>query len=41
MNGDLRVYPELGYVLVGLSNLTHRQLSRAVEFFALRMPAMP
>ncbi|MGH9329458.1 MAG: serine hydrolase domain-containing protein, partial [Vicinamibacterales bacterium] len=41
MNGDLRVYPELGYVLVGLSNLDPPAASRVVDFFALRMPAMP
>ncbi|HEX2442801.1 MAG TPA: serine hydrolase domain-containing protein [Vicinamibacterales bacterium] len=41
MNGDLRVYPELGYVLVGLSNFDPPAASRPVEFFALRMPAAP
>jgi CubicO group peptidase (beta-lactamase class C family) len=39
MNGDLRVYPELGYVLVGLSNFDPPAAGRPVEFFALRMPA--
>jgi hypothetical protein len=39
MNGDLRVYPELGYVVVGLSNFDPPAAGRPVEFFALRMPA--
>jgi CubicO group peptidase (beta-lactamase class C family) len=39
MNGDLRIYPELGYVLVGLSNFDPPAASRLVDFFALRMPA--
>jgi CubicO group peptidase (beta-lactamase class C family) len=39
MNGDLRIYPELGYVLVGLSNFDPPAAGRLVEFFALRMPA--
>jgi len=38
MNGDLRVFPELGYVLVGLSNLDPPAASNLVDFFALRMP---
>jgi D-alanyl-D-alanine carboxypeptidase len=38
MNGELRVFPELGYVLVGLSNLDPPAASELVEFFALRMP---
>jgi CubicO group peptidase (beta-lactamase class C family) len=41
MNGELRVFPQLGYVLVGLSNLDPPVASRAVDFFALRMPATP
>jgi len=41
MNGELRIYPQLGYVLVGLSNLDPPSASRLVEFFALRMPATP
>jgi CubicO group peptidase (beta-lactamase class C family) len=41
MNGDLRIYPELGYVLVALSNLDPPAASRVVDFFALRMPVMP
>jgi D-alanyl-D-alanine carboxypeptidase len=38
MNGELRIYPELGYVVVGLSNLDPPAASVLVEFFALRMP---
>jgi len=38
MNGDLRVYPELGYVVVGLSNLDPPAASKLVDFFTLRMP---
>jgi CubicO group peptidase (beta-lactamase class C family) len=38
MNGELRVYPELGYVVVGLSNLDPPAASQLVEFFELRMP---
>jgi CubicO group peptidase (beta-lactamase class C family) len=41
MNGELRVFPELGYVLVALSNLDPPAASRVVDFFALRMPAAP
>lgn len=37
-NGELRVFPELGYVVVGLSNLDPPAASGLVEFFALRMP---
>lgn len=39
INGDLRVFPELGYVLVGLSNLDPPAASHLVDFFAARMPA--
>jgi CubicO group peptidase (beta-lactamase class C family) len=38
MNGELRVFPRLGYVLVTLSNLDPPAASELVEFFALRMP---
>ncbi len=41
MNGGLLVFPQLGYVLVGLSNLDPPAASRLVEYFALRMPATP
>jgi hypothetical protein len=39
INGDLRVFPELGYVLVGLSNMDPPAASHLVDFFAARMPA--
>jgi CubicO group peptidase (beta-lactamase class C family) len=39
MNGDLRVYPALGVVLVGLSNLDPPAASRVIDFYASRMPA--
>jgi D-alanyl-D-alanine carboxypeptidase len=38
MNGELRVVPELGYVVVSLSNLDPPAASELVEFFTLRMP---
>jgi D-alanyl-D-alanine carboxypeptidase len=38
MNGELRVFPQLGYVVVGLSNLDPPAASELVEFFTLRMP---
>jgi CubicO group peptidase (beta-lactamase class C family) len=38
MNADFRAYPELGVVLVGLSNLDPNAATRIVEFYALRMP---
>jgi D-alanyl-D-alanine carboxypeptidase len=38
MNGELRVFPDLGYVVVSLSNLDPPAASELVEFFALRMP---
>jgi len=38
MNGELRVFPELGYVVVSFSNLDPPAASELVEFFALRMP---
>jgi CubicO group peptidase (beta-lactamase class C family) len=41
MNGDLRVFPQLGYVLVSLSNLDPPAASRLLDFFGLRMPATP
>ena len=41
MNGELRVFPRLGYVLVGLSNLDPPAASRLVEFIANRLPTSP
>jgi D-alanyl-D-alanine carboxypeptidase len=38
MNGELRIFPQLGYVVVGLSNLDPPAASELVEFFTLRMP---
>jgi CubicO group peptidase (beta-lactamase class C family) len=38
MNGELRIFPEFGYVVVGLSNLDPPAASELVEFFTLRMP---
>ena len=37
-NGDLRVYPASGYVLVALSNLDPPAASRIVNFIATRLP---
>ena len=39
MNADLRIYPRLGYVLIGLSNLDPPAASNMVDHFAARMPA--
>lgn len=38
MNGALRVYPELGYTIVALSNLDPPAASRLVDYFTNRMP---
>ena len=38
MNGELRIFPKLGYVVVALSNLDPPAATALVEFFALRMP---
>jgi CubicO group peptidase (beta-lactamase class C family) len=38
MNGELRVFPELGYVVVILSNMDPPAAARLLEFFDLRMP---
>jgi D-alanyl-D-alanine carboxypeptidase len=38
MNGELRVFPRLGYVVVSLGNLDPPAASELVDFFALRMP---
>ncbi len=38
MNGELRVFPELGYVVVILSNMDPPAASRLLEFFDRRMP---
>jgi len=39
MNGDLRIFPQLGTVVISLSNLDPPAATRLVEFFTLRMPA--
>jgi D-alanyl-D-alanine carboxypeptidase len=41
MNGELRVYPQLGIVVVALSNLDPPAATRMVDFYATRMPATP
>jgi len=38
MNGELRVFPDQGYVVVVLSNLDPPAAHRLVEYFSLRMP---
>jgi D-alanyl-D-alanine carboxypeptidase len=38
MNGELRIFPNLGYVVISLSNLDPPAASELVEFFTLRMP---
>jgi hypothetical protein len=38
MNGELRVYPRLGYVVVSLSNVDPPAATNLVEFFEPRMP---
>lgn len=37
-NGDLRIYPESGYVIVVLSNLDPPAASRMADFIAARLP---
>lgn len=41
MNGTLRIYPELGYVVVSLSNLDPPAATGLADFFVARMPAGP
>jgi hypothetical protein len=41
MNGDLRIFPDSGYIVVGLSNLDPPSASRLVSFAANRLPASP
>ncbi|MFL6194230.1 MAG: serine hydrolase domain-containing protein [Thermoanaerobaculia bacterium] len=38
MNGELRIYPRLGYVVVALANLDPPAASRLFDFFVRRMP---
>jgi CubicO group peptidase (beta-lactamase class C family) len=41
MNGDLRIFPQLGIVIVSLSNLDPPAASRLADYYALRMPVKP
>jgi D-alanyl-D-alanine carboxypeptidase len=41
MNGELRVFPQFGTVVVALSNLDPPAATRMVDFYAVRMPAAP
>jgi D-alanyl-D-alanine carboxypeptidase len=41
MNGELRVFPQLGTVVVSLANLDPPAATRMVDYYALRMPAAP
>ena len=41
MNGDLHIYPDLGYVVVALANLDPPAANSLVNFFTVRMPADP
>jgi D-alanyl-D-alanine carboxypeptidase len=41
MNTRFRVYPRLGYVLIGLSNQDPPEAERLIGYFANRMPATP
>ena len=38
VNGDLRVFPQLGYVVIALGNLDPPAASRLADFFTARMP---
>lgn len=38
MNSDIRAYPDLGYVVIGLSNLDPPAAERLTGFYAARMP---
>src|SRR5207244_12022972 len=37
-NGEVRIYPELGYVVVGLANLDPPLAERVIDIFTNRMP---
>jgi D-alanyl-D-alanine carboxypeptidase len=39
MSGDLRIFPQSGYVIAVLSNLDPPAAQRAADFIALRLPA--
>jgi D-alanyl-D-alanine carboxypeptidase len=38
MNGEMRIFPQLGYVVISLSNFDPPAATRLVDFFSLRMP---
>jgi D-alanyl-D-alanine carboxypeptidase len=38
MNAEFRLYPKLGYVLIGLSNLDPPAAGRLIGYFSNRMP---
>jgi CubicO group peptidase (beta-lactamase class C family) len=38
MNGELRIYPRSGYVVIGLSNLDFPSVLRTLDHFTQRMP---
>jgi D-alanyl-D-alanine carboxypeptidase len=40
VNGDLRVFPRLGYVVISLGNLDPPAASRLADFFTARMPVL-
>ena len=37
-NGEVRVHPQLGYVVIGLTNLDPPLAERMIDIFANRMP---
>jgi D-alanyl-D-alanine carboxypeptidase len=38
MNGELRIFPTLGVVVIGLGNVDPPAVSRLVEYYQARMP---
>jgi D-alanyl-D-alanine carboxypeptidase len=38
MNSDLRIFPELGYVIVALSNFDPPAAQMVAEYYVARMP---
>jgi D-alanyl-D-alanine carboxypeptidase len=40
MNGELRIYPQLGYVVVVLSNVDPPGATRLADFIEARLPAV-
>jgi D-alanyl-D-alanine carboxypeptidase len=41
INGDLRVFPNIGYVLIALSNFDPPAASKPIDYFEVRMPLVP